>query len=326
MVVIGASAGGIEALNQIIPRLPEDLPASVVVVMHLAPEARSALPTILARKTLLLTTAAHDGAAIEHGHVYVAPPDRHVLFEGGRVRLTRGPRENGHRPAIDATFRSAARAYGDRVIGIVLSGNLGDGAVGLHVVEEAGGITIVQDPADALHPSMPSHAIEYDDPHHIAPASEIGALITHFVSEPINSTSNGNPGSETFEDGKVVALSCPDCGGPIAELQGGDNPRFVCRVGHSFSTESLFAEQGHALETALWTAIRVLQERGDLATRLAERLEARGADVAARRFRLNAEDVRDQAAIVRSVMEDIDTLADDTAEASEDELTAAASE
>jgi two-component system chemotaxis response regulator CheB len=324
--VVGASAGGIQALSQIVPLLPEDLPAAVVVVVHLAPASRSALPAILARKTLLQTASVHDGELIEHGHIYVAPPDRHVLIEGDRLRLIRGPRENGHRPAIDATFRSAVRSYGPRVTGVVLSGNLGDGTAGLRLVGEAGGVTIAQDPDDALHPSMPLHAIEYGDPQHVVPAVEIAALITHFASQPVDGSARGED-AESFWDGQIQALSCPECGGPIAQVGSEDDPRFVCRVGHGFSPESLFAEQAQGLEAALWAAVRALEERGDLATRLAERLENRGADLAGARFRTNADDVGAQAAVLRRVLESLDACADDVpAGQSEDEPVAVTAE
>jgi two-component system chemotaxis response regulator CheB len=331
LVVIGASAGGIEALRDIVQLLPEDLPAAVVVVVHLPPEAKSALPAILARRTLLFTVEAHDRDTIQPGRVYVAPPDKHVLIEDGHLRLSRGPRENGHRPAIDPLFRSAARSYGPRVIGVVLSGNLEDGTVGLGAIEDAGGATVVQDPEDALYPSMPRHAIAYDDPQHVLPASEIAALITHLTSEPIQQMQhprNSNRQNPAFEDGNLAALSCPECSGPIAELSTtGGEPHFVCRVGHAFAPETLFAQQATALETALWTAVRVLQERGELATRLAERLEDRGANLAARRFRTSAEDSRIQAATIRQVVENLDAFADaESAGADDDELTVAGRE
>jgi two-component system, chemotaxis family, protein-glutamate methylesterase/glutaminase len=186
------------------------------------------------------------------------------------------------------------------------------------MVGDAGGITIAQDPEDALYPSMPRHAIEYDDPQHVVPAVEIAALITHFASEPVNGSAPGED-AESFWDGTIQALSCPECGGPIAQVGAEDGPRFVCRVGHGFSPQSLFAEQAQGLEAALWAAVRALEERGDLASRLAERLENRGADLAARRFHTNAEDVQAQAALLRRVVETLDAFADDVpAEQGED--------
>ena len=310
IVVIGASAGGIQALNAIVPRLPEDLPAAVFVVMHLAPTARSSLAAIIGRQTLLRTSAASDGDRIERGRIYVAPPDRHMVVEDDHIRLSRGPRENGHRPAIDPLFRTAARHFGPRVIGIVLSGNLSDGTVGLKAIDDHGGVTVAQHPGDALHPGMPGSAVDEVDPHHVLPASEIAELVVRLSTEPapLPVTPSGPP--DLSARAELANMSCPECGGPLSELRRGRTPFFVCRVGHSFSTESLFAEQADSLESALWTAIRVLEERRDLAVRLAERLEARGADLAAERFRHNAEETGRQVDAIRRVVEDFDAAAD----------------
>jgi CheB methylesterase len=226
-----------------------------------------------------------DGQKIERGRLYVAPPDRHLLIQNAHVRLSRGPRENGHRPAIDPLFRSAARAYGPRVVGVVLSGNLGDGTLGLRTAQDRGGVTIVQDPDEAVYPSMPQHAIDFDSPDHVLPAAEIAAAVTHLALEPVSYGGSSAPELNSYEDGKIAEISCPDCGGPIWEIPDGGMARYLCRTGHSFSAESLYASQADGLEAALWTAIRVLQERRDLAVRLAGRIERRGADLAARRFR-----------------------------------------
>lgn len=309
IVVIGASAGGLEALNQLVPNLPEDLPAAIFIVLHLPPASKSSLPFILRRKTLLQTGHAHDGDAIHHGRIYIAPPDHHLLLEEGHVRLSRGPRENGNRPAIDPLFRTAARIYGPRVVGIVLSGNLGDGTVGLRVVSDHGGETVVQDPQEALFPSMPSHAIEFGGPDHVLPAAEIAQLVTDLAARPAAlRLAPVQIGPDRQE--KLAGLSCPDCGGPLSEFREGRSTGYVCRVGHSFSAEGLYAEHADALESALWTAVRVLHERSDLATRLAERLDRKGSGHAARRFRENAEDARRHAELLRGLVEEFDSAAD----------------
>jgi len=324
IVVIGASAGGIEALSQIVELLPEDLPAAVLVTVHLAPDAHSALPAILGRKGLLPAVELEDGMPLGQGRLYVAPPNRHLLIDDGHIRLSRGPRENGHRPAIDPLFRSAARTYGARVVAVILSGNLGDGTLGLKSVHAHGGVAIVQDPDDALHPSMPTHAIASDEPDYVLPASEIAAVITHLALEPAagRQRPDGNGASDSYEDGDIAEISCPECGGPIWEIPQGEGSRYLCRTGHSFTAESLFTTQSEGLESALWTAIRVLQERRDLAIRIAERLEARGAELAARRFRMNADDTTQHEDVLRRVVENVDALADTTVDDSRAEAAA----
>ena len=159
IIVIGASAGGVQALREIVSPLPANFTAAIFVVMHVGANAPSVIPQILNGAGALPAEHASDGDRILPSRIYVAPPDRHLLIEPGRVRVTRGPRENRHRPAVDPLFRSAARSYGPRVLGIVLTGNLDDGTVGLHIIKSEGGIAIVQDPNEAAFPSMPRNAI-----------------------------------------------------------------------------------------------------------------------------------------------------------------------
>ena len=183
IIVMGASAGGIEAFREIIRALPRDFNASVFIVLHIPADSPSRLAPILGRDTDLTVTSARDGAAIEHGHIYVAPPDHHLLLEPDRMRVVRGPRENRHRPAIDPLFRSAARAFGPRVIGVLLSGLLDDGTNGLQVIHARGGVSIVQDPSEAEFSTMPHNAVEYDSPDYIVPVSDIGPLLVKLSTE-----------------------------------------------------------------------------------------------------------------------------------------------
>src|SRR5205823_395009 len=173
IVVVGASAGGVEALMRFARALPPDFPAPILVVLHVPATSSSVLPSILDRAGALAAVHAEDGMKIEAGHLYVAPPDRHLRIDGDRLRLDPGPRENGHRPAIDPLFRSAAAAYGSRAAGVVLSGTLDDGTVGLHAIKEAGGATLAQDPDDALYPAMPANAIAYARPDFVLPVEEL---------------------------------------------------------------------------------------------------------------------------------------------------------
>jgi two-component system chemotaxis response regulator CheB len=185
IVVVGASAGGVEALVGLVSKLPPDLPAVVLVVLHVPGRAPSALPRILRRAGGLVARHAHHEERMEKGRVYVAPPDRHMLVQDGRLHLSTGPRENGNRPAIDPLFRTAARAYGRRVVGVVLSGVLDDGTSGLAAVKEHGGLTVAQDPAEARYPDMPTHAAAAIAIDHVLTVPEIGELLARVATEAL---------------------------------------------------------------------------------------------------------------------------------------------
>ena len=175
IIVIGASTGGVEALCTLLRAFPRDLPASLFVVVHIG--AASALGSILDRCGTIPVVEAREGDKIERGRVYVAPSDRHLLLNNGQVSLSRGPRENRHRPAVDPLFRSAARTYRDRVIGVVLTGALDDGSAGLFAIKSRGGIAVVQDPFEAVEPGMPQSAIRSVDVDHCLPLAKIPSLL-----------------------------------------------------------------------------------------------------------------------------------------------------
>jgi two-component system, chemotaxis family, protein-glutamate methylesterase/glutaminase len=296
IVVVGASAGGVEALRQLVSGLPPELPAAVFVVLHVLPSGTSVLPQILARQTALTVSAAQDGEPIERGRIYVAPPDHHMLLEPGRVRLTRGPRENGHRPAVDPLFRSAARSYGQRVIGLVLSGALDDGTAGLKMISDGGGSAVVQDPAGALYPSMPRSALAHDATARPVPLEELADALCSMIDEPIEALEPTQPSGTLAVSrndradesdpraGTITGLTCPECGGALWEHDDSGVLRFKCHVGHAYSSDSLEVSQAQALESALWAALRSLQERADMFRRLSrrtgdgERLEAKATD------------------------------------------------
>jgi two-component system chemotaxis response regulator CheB len=284
IVVVGASAGGVEALDRLVRGFPPELPAAVFVVLHLPAGGRSVLPEILARAGGLPATVPQDGERPDRGHIYVAPPDRHLLLVGRQMRLTGGPRENGHRPAIDPLFRSAARTYGRRVIAIVLSGNLDDGAAGSRLVKDRGGMVLVQDPEDALYPDMPASAAAVTDVDALLPLADMSARICAALEDPVPGYGEDAMSREEIEkeedelaaaelalDGRPTELSCPECGGPLWERSEGPLVRFACRVGHVFSPESLIEQHGKELERALWSAQRNLEERADLYRRMARR-------------------------------------------------------
>ena len=291
VIVVGASAGGVQALQALVAQLPPELPASVLVVLHMMSSGTSVLHSILDRAGVLPATQAGDGERLERGHVYVAPPDYHMLLRGPDLNLSAGPRENGHRPAIDPLFRSAARAYGPRVIGVVLSGTLDDGTDGLRLIKQRGGATLAQDPADAAYGDMPRSAIEYVHPDLVLPIADMGAALFELVDTPLHpSPANGvaDPAIQPVdlvevelgrEDpaGDATLLTCPDCGGVMLERDDGGLVRFACQVGHAYSPESLNEQQGEALEHALWNAIGTLEERADLFGRMARRADRRDA-------------------------------------------------
>ncbi|MGH2846216.1 MAG: chemotaxis protein CheB, partial [Thermoleophilaceae bacterium] len=312
VVVVGASAGGVEALSRMMPGLPPEFPAAVLVVLHLSPTGTSVLPSILGREGRLTAgVPAHD-EKVHRGHVYVAPPDRHMLLAGSRVQLSAGPRENGHRPAIDPLFRSAARTYGPRVIAVILSGMLDDGSAGARLVKERGGVVLVQSPEDALYPAMPEHASTDTEVDGILAADALAGRLAELVEEPLDPAWEAEVGAReraeqaavaaavTGEDGEPAELSCPECGGPLWERGEGEFVHFTCRVGHTYSPESLIVEQGTSLERALWGATRGLYERADLYRRLARRAE--GTSALAARFERRADAAEEHAEAVRGAL------------------------
>jgi two-component system chemotaxis response regulator CheB len=303
IIVVGASAGGVDVLAQMAHGLPAGLPASIFVVCHFPPEGHSVLPTILSRSGPLLASHARDGEPFYPGHIYVAPPNRHLLLlPDQRVRLTHGPRENNNRPAVDPLFRSAARHYGPRVIGVVLTGSLMDGAAGLMAVRGAGGLGVVQDPADALVASMPENASRIAGADYVTAAAGLAPLLTDLVQQGPVSPRGGSAMSDPIDQmpdvvkhafakqihngrrGDVSVFTCPECGGSLWQVDENKLIRFRCHVGHAYNGETLLAEQTEALEAALWTAVRTFKEKGVLARQLAERERGEGDAAGAARF------------------------------------------
>jgi two-component system chemotaxis response regulator CheB len=289
IVVVGASAGGVEALGTLMSGLPPELGAAVLVVLHMLPGGVSVLPKILSRAGPLPAASAVDGEPIERGRVYVAPSDQHMLVANGHIRLTRGPRENGHRPAVDPLFRSAARAYGRRVIGVVLSGALDDGTAGLRVISDVGGLALVQDPSGALYPSMPSNALDHSPTARAVPIEQLAGTICAALDEPLQGVEEelvaaglkSEPASPDRSDddpraGLLTGITCPECGGALWEHDEEGLLRFKCHVGHAYSADSLEISQSQSLEASLWAALRSLQERADLFRRLARRVGGEG--------------------------------------------------
>lgn len=281
IIAMGASAGGVEALPRLIGSLPPDLPAAVFIVLHISPQGPGYLPEIIRQSACLPVAHGVNGETIRPGRVYVAPPDRHLQVDATRVRLSRGPRENFHRPSIDALFRSAAESYGPRVTGVVLTGNLDDGTAGLHAVKSCGGTAIVQDPKDALVPAMPESALRNVKVDHCLPLVKMGAVLVRLAAtRNIPKGKKGvsrmkkrslSPEAMEKEFGLPTSFVCPECNGPLWETKAGPSLQFRCHVGHAYSPESLLADHADGLERALWSAVRTFDERAALLRRLGHR-------------------------------------------------------
>ena len=293
ITVIGSSAGGIAVLREIIAALPDDYAAAAFVVIHLAPEAPSVLPTLLNRISRIPVSVVESGARIRPGTVTIARPDMHLIVERDRVLATHGPRENRHRPSIDVLFRSAAVAFGTRVTGVVLSGMLDDGSAGLWAIKNRGGTAVVQDPDDAEYPDMPRNALNVTTVDYRVPTREIAPVLTRLAREKVPTLDEPVPpgmatevrmaaqGDSSMEQldalGRRVPLTCPECGGSLWEM-GNGGPRYRCHTGHAYSMNSLAAEQTVQVEAALWAGLRRLEESERLARHMENAALARGND------------------------------------------------
>jgi two-component system chemotaxis response regulator CheB len=315
LVVIGASAGGVEALRKVFSDLPATFPGAICLVLHVPAQAPSVLPAILSRAGALAARHAADGDVLHPGVVLIGPPDHHLLVENGCVRLSKGPQENRHRPAVDPLFRSAAAAYGHNVVGVILSGALDDGAAGLAAIKARGGVAVVQSPGDASVPDMPRHALEYVAVDYALPAEEIPGLLTRLMVElptrpatsPQGSPRYANRGREPVRpegaNHVLAPLTCPDCSGNLWEFREGEILRYHCRIGHSYSMRSLQAAQDEAVERALWAGIRSLEENAVLARRLRKEADARGHGHLARRYDQRVARVEESIGILRRFLE-----------------------
>jgi two-component system chemotaxis response regulator CheB len=316
IIVVGASAGDVEAVRQFVHSLPDRLDAAIFVTIHFPSHGTSMLPRILSRVAQSPVLHPSDGERITTGRIYVAPPDFHLLVDHKRIRLVRGPRENGHRPAIDPMFRSAAVAFGPRVIGVVLTGNLDDGTSGLAAIKRHDSLALVQDPEDALFPSMPHSAIEHVPVDRVAPLRSLWPALDVLMKTPIENREYEIMPDDATENelaagqlsaieeperhpGHVSAFSCPDCGGVLWELRDGDFVRFRCRVGHAWTGEGLVAKQSDILDDALWTALRSLEESVSLARQLANRHRDRGNLQLAARFEHQTTEMEARADVIR---------------------------
>ncbi|MBE9157594.1 chemotaxis protein CheB [Nodosilinea sp. LEGE 06152] len=336
VVVIGASAGGVEALAQLVEQLPPDLDAAVFVTVHFPSYSVSFLPDILNRFNTLPALHPQDGEKIQPGRIYIAPPDYHLRVHPDTIEINRGPKENGHRPAIDTMFRSAAQAYGPDVIGVVLTGMLDDGTSGLNDIKVEGGIALVQDPAEALFRGMPQSVIDNVAVDKVLPLAALAQEIVTLTcsTDNFSMTSEQTPrelSKQEFEqkttqpanqpklEDEVVAeekaaaehgarsnaaspLTCPDCGGVLWELRDGNLLRFRCHVGHAYSADSLIAEQSDDLERVLWTAVRSIEERAALSRRLEAHAVEQNRPKSAEQFARRAADAEQNVSLIKQII------------------------
>ena len=301
IIVVGASAGGVEALCTLAAGLSASLPAAVFVVLHIPPHSPSQLASILARAGPLPVETASDHAPIRPGRIYVAVPDRHLLLEGNRIRVPRGPKENRARPAVDVLFRSAAYQFGQRVIGAVLSGNLDDGTAGLWAVKDRGGIALVQTPEEAPFPSMPQSALEHVAVDHVLPVADMPSVINRLSQEQISHpekplASESMPvevevalGEKHLRDkimqlGSMATASCPECHGALVRLEEGPIRRYRCHVGHAYSSHTLLAHVNEQIDNDLASALRALEERIFILQEMERKAGTAQEDVQANRY------------------------------------------
>lgn len=320
IIVIGASAGGVEALRVLVRALPAQLAAAVFIVLHIPPHIPSTLAAILNRAGSLPVRQAEDGLRIRPGQIYVAAPNHHLLVHEQSVQLSRGPRENRHRPAVDALFRSAAYIFGPHVVGVVLTGALDDGTAGLYAIKQRGGYTIVQDPNEAMYSSMPQSALDEVEVDECLPLEAIALRLVELAQTPV-AADNTFPISPTLaQETEIAALrhdaisidkhpgvpapfSCPECKGVLWEVQEGQLVRYRCRTGHAYSTEILLAEQGESIEAAVWSAWNILEESNSLTRRMQARAQDHGHSHLVQRYAERIAEGEHQAKVLHSLLE-----------------------
>jgi two-component system, chemotaxis family, protein-glutamate methylesterase/glutaminase len=276
IIVIGASAGGSEAIIQLCSSLPEDFPAAVFIVWHLGKESTGYFPKMISKKSKLPAKNADDGEPITPGSIYVAPPGKHMVLEDGIIRTVHGPKENRVRPAIDPLFRSAAFHYGSRVIGMILSGMLNDGTSGLWAIKQRGGIAIVQHPDEAPFPGMPEEAIKNVEVDHILHIKKMGLLLEKLTADKITQEKSSPPERIAFElaaasgknnnmddmnkIGELTNYTCPECHGSLWKIKEEKLLRFRCHTGHAYTAKYLIEHLEETLENYIWNAIRGVEE------------------------------------------------------------------
>lgn len=280
LIVIGASSGGVAALRTLVADLPHDFPVPILVVLHIGAH-RSTLPALLNAAGPLFAKHGEDGEAILAGGVYVAPPDRHMIVADGHIRLLRGPKENCARPAIDPLFRSAAETFGESAVGVILSGNLNDGTLGLYEIKRHGGVAIAQNPGDAVYPEMPQSAVEHVAIDYCLPLTRIPEMLIGLVNQKDTgqmanrkiSTEPDRHARDIYNNqmfDRPLTVTCPDCGGALKMFKFGSIVKFGCHIGHSYTAEIMAAAQFEDMEKGMRAAIRFLNERAEFCLQMAD--------------------------------------------------------
>ncbi|KAA6440686.1 chemotaxis protein CheB [Dyadobacter flavalbus] len=326
VIVIGSSAGGVIALKALVASLPADFEVPVFIVQHIAPQVHSYLPEILNHAGHLKAKHPDDGEQIRNGHIYIAPPDHHMLIEDDHILVKKGPKENRFRPSVDALFRSAAYTYKNGVIGVVLTGMLDDGTSGMWAINQMKGITIVQDPLDAMYQSMPQNVLEHVNVDYIVPLAYIPELLIGLTTIemeelPVEEDHNKElmkmeidiaAQQNSFDKGIISMgtpslLTCPECGGALNALTEGKITRYRCHTGHAYSSESLLEEVSETAEVKVWQAIRSLEERIMLLQKSAEKSKEAGNEDTAGNFLQKAEKTREATNLLRGfIFEQLD--------------------
>jgi two-component system, chemotaxis family, protein-glutamate methylesterase/glutaminase len=330
IIVVGASAGGVEALTTFVKGLPEEIDASFFIVLHIPSYSRSILPEILSKVTSLSVSHPEDGEKIETGHIYVAPPDHHMLIEEDKVVIKKGPKENRFRPSVDALFRSAAYIYGPRVIGIVLTGALDDGTSGMWSIKRLGGITIVQEPGEAFFPEMPLNVLQYVDVDHVVAVTKMGRLLETLTHEKVDrkphisrdeeellkmevtiSTKDNAFELGIIDKGEFTPMTCPECHGALVRLKEGRLIRFRCHTGHAFTASALLAGITQSTEETLWQAMRSMEEATILMNHIANHFDESGEIESAEIFRQKAKDNGKRARVIHDSVFKTERLSED---------------
>lgn len=324
ILAIGTSAGGFEALRFLAAKLPPDLDASVLVTIHLSSRFPSTLDAILSGPGRLAASFAADGDLLERRHIYIAPPERHLIVDGQHLRLGSGPRENSSRPAIDPMFRSAAVCCGVRSVGVVLTGTLGDGASGLRALKLCGGLTVVQDPGDAAYPEMPATALSHAEPNYVMDLAGMPGLLQSLVRQPVGTTQSVPEGlsrevaiareglssmREMDQLGRRSVMACPECQGVLWEIEDGDLIRYRCHVGHAYTAELLSVALDESLRRALASALRALEERSALARRLSDEETVAGRSGLAKAWASRERELQKEAEVIRASIRRADDIA-----------------
>lgn len=330
IIVVGASAGGFNALNDFLGSLPKDFKGSIFVVVHIPGDVPSSLPDILSRAGSLKARHPKHGETVRPGMVYVAPPDHHMLLEGKEILVTKGPKENRFRPSIDALFRSAAYVYRERVVGIILSGMLNDGTSGLWSVKRLGGLAIVQSPEDAQYDSMPINAMQYVKADYTLSARDIGSKLAEILSrkaapkrkiskkekelmklEVIIAKQDNAFEMGIMNMGQLSPFTCPECHGVLVQLMESKIVRFRCHTGHAFTASALLSELTESVEEKMWQAMRGLEETTMLLKRIGKHFKDQGQPALARVFIKKSKMTADKAQIIHDSVFTHELLSED---------------